>query len=154
MCHRRLLRTQRRGHGATRGNVQNAGSVPIALRPDDHVRIAIERNGVGARLDLKDHLGIGEVGKSDLAVVAEGFGAEMRPEVHQPVLRVAIDLLEPLALDVIEACLHQLERYARASELMANGETLDLGEFAEKPYAKATRRLLPHEPDEMRRDQI
>src|SRR6266700_7771292 len=99
MCHRRSLRAQRRGYGAARRNVQNAGSVPIALRPDDHVRIAIERNGVGAWLDLEHHLGVGEIGKSDLAVVAEGLGPEMRPEVHQPVLRLAVDLPEALALD-------------------------------------------------------
>src|SRR5665213_1094325 len=78
----------------------------------------------------------------------------MRPEVHQPVLRVAVDFLEPLALDVFKAGLHQLERYARPPELMADGETHDLGEFAKKTHPKTGRRLLSDKSDEMRRDQV
>src|SRR5665213_3196031 len=78
----------------------------------------------------------------------------MRPEIHQPVLRVAIDFLESLALDVFKAGLHQLERYARAPKLMAHGEALDLGEFAKKTHPKTRRRLLSDKSDEVRRDQV
>ena len=134
--------------------IEHAGPVPISLRADDHIGIAVERDGVGARLKVEDHLGIGEIGKSELAVVAERLGAEMRPEVNQPVLRVAIDLLEPLALDVIEAGLHQLERYARPPELTTDGEAFDLGKLAKKPHPKTGRGLIADKADEVRGDQI
>ena len=86
--------------------------------------------------------------------MTERLGAEMRPEVDQPVLRLTVDLLEALALDVVDARLHQLERHARAPELMPDGETFDFGEFAEKSHPKATRRFGSDESDEVRRDQI
>ena len=63
----------------------------------------------GAGLDVEDHFGIGEIGKSDLAIMTERLGAEMCPEIHQPVLRLTVDFPEPLALDVVDARLHQLE---------------------------------------------
>src|SRR5260221_14776642 len=110
--------------------METSGPVQVALRPDDHVRVAIERDGIGARLEIKHHLGVGKIGESDLAVMTERLGAKVRPEVHQPVLRVAIDLLEPLALEIFEACLHQPEGYARPPELMAGGETFELRKLA------------------------
>src|SRR5258708_7103928 len=134
--------------------MENTGPVPIALRPNDQGGIAVERDGVWAGLDLEHHFGIGEIGKSDLAVVTEGLGAEMRPEVHQPVLRLTVDFPKPLALDVIDARLHQLERHARAPELMTDGETFDLGELAKKSHPEAARRFCSDKSDEMRRDQV
>jgi hypothetical protein len=48
--HKRLHLPKRRGHGATRRDVQHAGPVPVALGPNDHKGIAVERDGVGTRL--------------------------------------------------------------------------------------------------------
>ena len=86
--------------------------------------------------------------------MAERPRAKMRPEIHQPVLRLTVDLLEPLALDVVDAGLHQLERHARAPELVAHGKTLDLGELAEKPHPQAAGRLGSDKSEEVRRHQI
>jgi hypothetical protein len=55
---------------ATCGHVQHAGPVPIAFGPNDHVGVAVERDGVGTGLEVEDHLGVGEVGKRELAIVA------------------------------------------------------------------------------------
>src|SRR6185312_5734106 len=133
---------------------EHAGPVPIALRPDDHIGIAVERDRIGAWLELEYHLGVGEVGEGDLAVMAERLCAEMRPKIHQPVLRMSVDLPEALALDVFEARLHQLERDARTPELMAHGEPLELGKFAEEADPQAGRRLTADETDEVRGDQV
>ena len=83
--------------------------------------------------------------------MAERLGAEMRPEVHQPVLRLAVDLPKPLALAVVDAGLHQLERHARAPELVPHGKALDLGELAEEPHPQAAGRLGSDEAEEVRR---
>ena len=107
-----------------------------------------------ARLDVEHHLGIGKIGKSDLAVAWPSGSAEVRPEIHQPVLRLTVDLPESLAFDVVDAGLHQFERYARPPELMADGEALDLGEFAKKSYPKATRRFSSDKSEEVSRDQV
>src|SRR5882762_4501054 len=67
---------------------------------------------------------------------------------------MAVNLPEALALDVFEARLHQLERYARAPELMPHGETLDFGKLAKKSHPKTGRGLAADKSDEVRRDQV
>ncbi len=113
-------------------------------------RSAQTRIGVRARLDLQYHFRVREIGESKLAIVAERLGAEMGPEIDQPVLGLAVDLAKPLALHIVDARLHQLERDARAPILMAHGEPFDLGEVAEKAHPQAARRLVADEADEMR----
>src|SRR5262249_10216286 len=92
--------------------------------------------------------------EGDLAAAAERPAAEMGPEVDQPVLRQPIDLLEALALDVLDGCLHQLERDPRAAELMAHRKPLDLGEFAKEADAQAARRLVADIAKKVRRAEI
>src|SRR5215468_7528024 len=78
----------------------------------------------------------------------------MSPEIHEAILREAVDLPKTLALDVGDGLLHQLERDPRAAELMAHRKPLDLGEFAEEADAQAARRLAADIAEKMRGAEI
>src|SRR5882724_4300989 len=78
----------------------------------------------------------------------------MSPEIHQAILREAVDLPKPLALDVLDGGLHQLERDPRAAELMPHRQPLDLGELAEEADAQTSRRLAADIAEEVRGAEI
>jgi hypothetical protein len=78
----------------------------------------------------------------------------MRPEVDEPVLRLTLDLPEPLALDVVDARLHQLERHPRAPELMPDRRDVRLWRTRQKIAPEGSPQVRSDKSDKVRRDQI
>src|SRR6185437_14585629 len=64
-----------------------------------------------------------------------------------------VDFPESLALDVVAAGLHQLERHPRAPVLVTHRKTLDLGELAEESHPQAAGGFVADKAQKMRRDQ-
>jgi hypothetical protein len=86
--------------------------------------------------------------------MAERLRAEPRPEIHQPVLCLAVDAPISLALEEVDAGADEPEGDHRAPKLRTHGEALDFGEIGEEPRAQASDRLVANEADEMCGDEV
>src|SRR5262249_17423967 len=130
-------RTRRRGF-------QDARFIPPPLWADYLVRVDASADGDGIRiaLDIGDDLDIVEIGKGEVPSSFHHAKAEAAPEIHQPLLRMAINAGVTLAAAKLERRPHQLKGGAGFAEFGAYRQALDLGEIGEITHPKAAGRFM------------
>ena len=87
--------------------------MPFTFRPNDHVWVAIDSDGVLMRVEIDDHFRIREIRKHEFPVRTERPCAKMRPEVQQAVLAMAIDAAKALLSREFDPGPHDVKRDAR-----------------------------------------
>jgi hypothetical protein len=141
-------------YGAAGRPFEDSRQMPAALRPNDHVGVPADADGLGMAIDLGDHFHIVEVREHELLAAFEHPEAETAPEIDQPLLRVAIKAAIPLLPAQLDRGSHHLKRQTRVAEFLANGEAFDLGEIGEIADAQAACGFIPDIADLVRRREI
>src|SRR5262245_47294472 len=128
--------------------------MPASFRPNDDIRILPEGDRFRIARRLHHHLDIVEIGEHQLVPAFEDLEAESAPEIHQPLLRMAVKPLISLGPAQLDCRAHELEREARVAKLLAYRQPLDLGEIREVANADAARRLVADVTEQVRAREI
>src|SRR5215510_15404193 len=123
--------------------------MPFALGPDDHERIAVDGDGVIVRIELDDHLCVGEVGEAELTVRSERLGPEIGPEVQHAFVNMAVNPAESLLACKLDSGAHNAECQPGLPVFGTNRQSLEFAKIAKEPCPNAARRFLPDVPDQV-----
>src|SRR5665213_4383283 len=135
---------------ARRRRFENSRAMPPAFGPDHFVRVHPDSDGVGMRLNLRDHFHIVEIGEDKLSPARKKMEAEPAPKIDQTFLRMAVEPAIPLHPAKLDRRMHQLKRQSCRAELFAHRQPLDLGEVGEITDADAAGGFLADIADQMR----
>src|SRR5688572_29163191 len=128
--------------------------MPASFRPDDHIGIGADSDGIVVTIQLGDHLDIVKVGENQILATLKQFESETAPKIDQALLGVTIETPVAFYLAKLDSGAHHLERQARVAVFLANGQALDLGEIGEETEAQTARRLIADIAEQVRRRQI
>ena len=106
--------------------------MPSTLRPDDHIWVAVQRNGVGVGLSFQQHLSVGEIGKDNFALIGHGSRAESRPKGYEAVLRMPVNAAIAFLAGQLNAGADDLMGNTRIAELVPHRQALEFGKIREK----------------------
>src|SRR5262249_19224291 len=122
---------------------------PVALRAQDYVAAAVERDRTLAGLHFKQHFRVVEARERELPIVSHWFRAKARPKSLKSFARSPIDSPEALAAHKINASEDKFVSEAGLAEFFQHGQPFQFREVVEKPRPNATGRFPFDKPDEV-----
>src|SRR5579885_1234672 len=106
--------------------------MPTPFGPDHHIRIGSQSDAIRIPFDIRNDFHIVKIRKDKTLCVRRHLESETAPEIHQSLLRMAVDLGVTLLLAKPETGAHHLECRPGLAELLADRQPFDLCEIGEE----------------------
>src|SRR5262249_54843647 len=140
--------------GTLRRAVENAGTVPAALRPNQHKRVHAKSDRVWIGVGVDDHFDVGIIRELEFGGALELAPAHVEVVAEQVLLRMDVDAAIALAAAELDAGVHQPGADTQVAEFVADGKPLDLGEIGEVANPQTADRLPADIAQEVARAEI